>query len=82
MKTSTKVKKWGNSLAIRIPLSVAQNLGLQINSQIQITSDGTTATLKPESPKKLKLQDLLDKVTPENTHGLNDWGTPVGKELW
>ncbi len=28
------------------------------------------------------LDELLDRVTPENRHGLIDWGKPVGKEVW
>jgi antitoxin MazE len=82
MQTTTKVKKWGNSLAIRIPLGVAQNLGLAIDSNVQITSDGNIATLKPEKQHKVTLDELLDKVTPENIHSEFDWGKPVGKEIW
>ena len=48
MKSTTQVKKWGNSLAIRIPSRVARELGLTCDSQIEITSDGRTATIKPE----------------------------------
>ncbi len=28
------------------------------------------------------LDELLDRVTPENRHALVDWGKPVGKEVW
>jgi antitoxin component of MazEF toxin-antitoxin module len=46
MKTTTQVKMWGNSLAIRIPSRVARDLGLTNDSQVEITSDGKMATLK------------------------------------
>jgi len=82
MQTTTKVKKWGNSLAIRIPLGIAKNLGLSIDSNVQITSDGVTAILKPEKMHKLTLDELLDKITTENLHREFDWGEPVGKEVW
>jgi antitoxin MazE len=82
MKTTTTVKKWGNSLAIRIPQAVVQNLRLSVDNDIQIVSNGSIATLKRKNHKKVTLQELLDKVTPENTHGEIDWGGPVGKELW
>ena len=82
MQTTTKIKKWGNSLAIRLPQSVVQNLGLAIDNDVQITADGTTATLKPNKLHKLTLDDMLDKVTPENVHGEIDWGEPAGKEIW
>ncbi len=28
------------------------------------------------------LEELVDKVTPENRHDLVDWGRPVGRERW
>lgn len=82
MKTTTKVKKWGNSLAIRIPQAVIQDLGLSSDSQLQLTSNGKSMTLKPKATKKLDLEELLEGVTPENVHPEVDWGAPVGKEIW
>jgi antitoxin MazE len=82
MQTTTTVKKWGNSLAIRIPRAIVQNLGLSEDNDLQIISNGKVATLERKSHKKLTLQQLLEKVTPENVHGEIDWGGPVGKEIW
>ncbi len=82
MKTITKVKKWGNSLAIRIPQAVVQDLGLSSESQVQLTSNGKSVTLTPKVKKKLSLDDLLEGVTPENIHQEVDWGSSVGKEIW
>lgn len=36
---------------------------------------------KPEKPVKYTLQELLDKITPENLHPEYDYGKPVGKEI-
>jgi antitoxin MazE len=82
MKTTTQVKKWGNSLAIRIPSRVARDLGLASNSQVEITSDGTMATIKREEHPRVSLDDLVKRITPDNAHGQVDWGEPVGKEIW
>lgn len=82
MKTTTKVKKWGNSLAIRVPRHIAQDLGLVSDSQLEISSDGRTATIKPKLGKELSLDEMLKGVTPENVHREVDWGEPVGKEIW
>ena len=82
MQTTTKIKKWGNSLAIRIPQAVVADLGLSIDSSVQITSNGSVVTIKPENRKKLSLSELLDRVTPENLHNEYDWGKPAGKEVW
>jgi antitoxin MazE len=82
MKTTTKVKMWGNSLAIRVPKSIAQELGLSSDSQLEILSNGRTATLKPVAAKPLSLAGMLKGVTPQNIHQETDWGKPVGKEVW
>ena len=82
MKTTVQVKKWGNSLAIRIPSRVARDLGLQDDSHVEITTDGSAATIKREADAPISLDDLVKRITPENVHGETDWGTPVGKEVW
>ena len=38
------------------------------------------ATLEPASPK-VTLRDLVARITPENLHGEQDWGKPVGREV-
>lgn len=84
MKTTTKVKKWGNSLAIRIPQAVVQDLGLSSDSQLQLDSNGKSVTLKPKAykAKGLDFERLLEGINPENIHLEVDWGQPVGKEIW
>jgi len=37
---------------------------------------------KRKEEKSKKLQELISKITPENTHKEIKWGNPVGKELW
>ena len=82
MKTRAKVKKWGNSLAIRIPNSVAKDLGLAENSDVQIASNGSSATIRPLEFKGKTLEQLLGKITSDNIHSEFEWGPPVGKEIW
>ncbi len=82
MQTTSSVKKWGNSLAVRIPTSIAQELGLSENSSVAISSDGIVATIQPRKHKKVSLDDLVAAITVENRHQAIDWGGPIGKELW
>ncbi len=82
MKTTSSVKKWGNSLAVRIPTVVAQDLGLSENSSVQIFSDGNIATIKPKKRKKVSLDKLVAAITPDNLHKEVNWGKPVGREIW
>lgn len=82
MTTNSSIKKWGNSLAIRIPSSVIQDLALSENSSVQITSNGVVATIQPKKHKKVSLDELVAAITPDNIHEEVDWGKPVGKEVW
>ena len=82
MTTNSSIKKWGNSLAIRIPSSVIQDLALSENSSVQITSNGVVATIQPQKRKKVTLNELVAAITPDNIHNEVDWGKPVGKEIW
>ncbi len=82
MKTTAKVKKWGNSLAIRIPSAVAKDIGLFDDGRVQIISNGDSATIKLEHYKKADLKNLIAGITESNKHGEVEWGEPVGKEAW
>jgi antitoxin MazE len=82
MTTNSSIKKWGNSLAIRIPSSVIQDLALSENSSVRITSNGVVATIQPKKPKKVSLDELVAAITLDNIHKEADWGSPVGKEIW
>jgi antitoxin MazE len=81
-KTEAKVKKWGNSLAVRIPQRVVDELGLRDDTDIEIKSNGTTITLRLISPGELTLESMLEGITPEEVHGEFDLGTDVGAERW
>ena len=83
MKTTSQIKKWGNSLAVRIPQRVAEELGLSDNTDIEITSNSKAIMIKASAPiQKLTLEALLEGVTPASVHGEFDWGSDVGAERW
>jgi len=76
-----KAQKWGNSLAVRIPKSVARECGIEADTEVEITGDNETITIRPVKAR-YSLDDLLSGVTSENIHDEVDTGTPVGKEAW
>jgi antitoxin MazE len=76
----TTVQKWGNSLAVRIPAGVAEQLNIQQGSEIDMTVGLQSITLVPKK-RKPTLEELLSKCTPENRHAEIDFGV-VGKELF
>jgi antitoxin MazE len=76
------VQKWGNSLAIRIPKSFANEIDLSQGAEIDLVLLGNKIQIEPTEKKKITLSDLLSKVTEENIHQEIDTGDPVGKEIW
>jgi len=78
----TTAQKWGNSLAIRVPKSVALQVGLKEDDDLEIEVQDGNVVLKPHVRRVYRLEDLVKQITPENVHGETDTGTPVGRETW
>ncbi|MBW1960132.1 MAG: AbrB/MazE/SpoVT family DNA-binding domain-containing protein [Deltaproteobacteria bacterium] len=78
----TKIKKWGNSLALRIPKSFALNANLRQDELVDISIDKERIIITPIGKKEYSLDELLAGVSEENLHGEFDTGLPVGKEIW
>jgi antitoxin MazE len=78
----TRVQKWGNSLALRIPKSFAADAGLREESPVELSLVGGKLIVEPSGSEAFSLDELLKGVTDENIHGEWDTGRPVGKELW
>ena len=77
----TKIQKWGNSLAVRIPSSMAKESDLFEGAEVKIELDKNSNIILKRS--KVSLKDLLSKITIDNHHEDTDisFGPPVGREL-
>jgi antitoxin MazE len=78
----TKVQRWGNSLALRIPRSYAAETRISEGSDIELTTKSGTLLIRPLIRKRHLLGDLLKKITRANQHGSVDTGKVVGRETW
>lgn len=76
------VKKWGNSLAIRLPRAFAEQLGLADGTAVDLSLTEGGLLLTPARPAPPRLADLLARVTRRNVHAEVKAGPPVGRELW
>ncbi|GGN55696.1 multidrug transporter MatE [Oceanobacillus indicireducens] len=74
------VQKWGNSLGIRIPKKVAEELGIVNGSQMEIIVKEGQIILKP-AKIELTLEELMVQITRENQHEEIDFGKQEGNEL-
>ncbi len=78
----TRVQKWGNSLALRIPKSYASEVGLKRDSPVEVTAEDGKIVIAPVARPQLTLKQLLAKVTPENLHHEVETGSVMGNEAW
>ena len=78
----SRVQKWGNSLALRIPKSFASEAGLRENTPVELSLVKGKVVIQPLAPGPLTLEELLRGVTDENLHGEVNTGPAVGREAW
>jgi len=78
------LRRWGNSIGLRIPARLLAELNLSENSIVDIAVEGGKLTVAPRQKRtwKYSLEQLLAGVTKENAHPETDWGGPVGEEVW
>lgn len=73
------VQKWGNSLGVRIPKKIADELDLVNGSEIKLVKKGKKLILEP-AEKIPTLEELMASVSLETQHEEVDWGKPEGEE--
>ena len=82
MSSSTQIAKWGNSLGLRLPKSVALEAHLDEGDTVSVSVKNGAIVVKPARPI-YSLGALVAKMTKRNRHEETDWDTtPVGRELW
>lgn len=77
----TRVQKWGNSLALRIPKAFAEDLKMCENTVVDVAVENDALVIR-RAAAKCSLAELLAGVTDENIHGEVNTGGPVGREEW
>jgi antitoxin MazE len=76
------VRKWGNSLAVRIPKAVAADSGLREGAPVEVGLAHGKVILAPVPKVRHTLEELLAGVNRRNLHAEFDTGPPVGREAW
>lgn len=74
------LKKWGNSIALRIPKDIAMTLGVDNNSLMELDIHDGVLILRPK--KENVLETLVSQINSENLHREMDTGESVGNEEW
>ena len=81
MAATTQISKWGNSLGLRLPKSVAREAQVDEGDTVDVSVRNGAIVIRPSRPT-YSLEQLVTKITPRNRHDEIDWSAPVGHEAW
>jgi antitoxin MazE len=76
------IQKWGNSLALRIPKTVAREVRLVEGEQVELQLTDEGVLVRPRHRKRYRLGDLVAGIKPANRHAETDYGVRAGREVW
>jgi antitoxin MazE len=82
MRNESTISKWGNSLAIRIPLTIAKQASLAEGDCVKLALDQDGSIVLRPARRKYELSELVARITPKNRHRETDWGRARGEESW
>jgi antitoxin MazE len=78
---TTLLAKWGNSLALRIPKSVAAEVDVHDGDAVDVSVHDGVIVVRPAATR-YSINDLAARITPRNRHRETDWEGPMGNESW
>jgi antitoxin MazE len=82
MRNEAIVSKWGNSLAVRIPLAIAKQAGIGEGDCVALALNSDGGIVLSPTRRRYELSELVARITPKNRHRETDWGRPQGEEFW
>jgi antitoxin MazE len=78
----TRVQKWGNSLALRIPKSFALEAGLDQGAEVDVALVAGKLIVTPLFTPAFTLTQLLAGITDDNRHAELNTDPAMGNEAW
>jgi len=78
----TRIQKWGNSLALRIPRPFAEESNLREDSAVDVSVRNGRLVVVPIAEPDLSLEKLVAQITPRNRHSETKTDHAVGNETW
>jgi len=78
----TRIQKWGNSLALRIPKPFAEEVELGEDSAVDVTVRNGKLVVVPILDQQYTLEELVARITTNNRHGETETGKVIGNEVW
>jgi antitoxin MazE len=73
-----KIAKWGNSVGVRFPKPLAEDLGLTPGREVELRQNGSQLTIETKTAGKIpkyRLEDLIAQIKPgQKPPPFEDWG--------
>ncbi len=76
------LKKWGNNLGVRLPLTVARAAHLHVDQRVRITVEEGCVVITPIDDVPLTLEQRLARFDPARHGGEVMETEPLGVEKW
>ena len=80
----TRVQKWGNSQGVRFPAKVLEEAKITVGDEVDITIERGRIIVEPSRRVRgrYRLEDLVARMPDGYEPHEEDWGEPVGREVW
>lgn len=78
----TQIKMWGNSASVRIPARVMAAARLSADQTVEVREQDGRIVIEPVVGACYDLDTMVASIRDDQLHELEDWGTPVGREVW
>ena len=83
MEAVTQIQKLGSDLGVSIPRVIVNEFSLREGLYVNIQGNGSRIIIETVKPHpSYTLNEMLSKITEDNTHQCIDTGEPVGNEIW
>ncbi len=80
----TRVQEWGNSQGVRFPTKALKEAGIGVGDEVDISVERGRIVVEPSQRVrgKYRLEELLAQMPDGYESREEDWGEPVGREVW
>ncbi len=81
-ETVLDIKKWGNSLGVRLPAAIARAARLHVDQRVHMSVEDGAIVIRPEPEADLTLDERLSRFDPARHGGETMQTRAVGAEKW
>ncbi|MDD2925716.1 PbsX family transcriptional regulator [Rhodoferax sp.] len=74
------IRKWGNSLALRLPAAALKEAGYQLEQKVNLVVSRGRIVIEPSEKVEYDLDAMVQDITASNMHSEFSFGQPVGQE--